>query len=126
MTIAASRTDRKTLSGIRAVLKAANYALRRVPLSRTQIAGRLSMLDSDLITIAAVRGLVLRVRGGALWITQHKDTQDHVVRAGEAFLADRAGPMVIQPLGNVELAVEWPSRGTDRLSPGLEQFELAS
>ncbi len=124
--IAARHIERSSLSSDRAARKAAYYAARNVPLTRMQIAGRLSMLDNGPVTIAAVRGLVVRVRTGALWITQYKDTGDHVLRAGESFSVDRAGPLVLQPLGGTELVIDWPARESERLSPGLEPIELAA
>jgi hypothetical protein len=40
------------------------------------------------------RGWKIHVREGELWLTQHRDARDHVVRAGESFTLDRDGTAI--------------------------------
>jgi hypothetical protein len=94
-----------------------------LPLIEAQIAGGCSLIDRRPLAISAERGLVVRVRTGSLRVTPHDAAQDCVVVAGERFIADRAGLLVICALEATELHVEWPLRGIERLSPGLEPVE---
>lgn len=93
------------------------------PLTHSQIAGGLSLIDHLPLSIAAVPGLVVRVRSGAIWVTRPGEAKDRVVRAGERLVVDRAGALVVCALGTSELQIEWPLRGLARLSPGLEPLD---
>lgn len=95
-------------------------------LDEARIAGRLSLIGRRPLSIAAVPGLVVHVRTGSLWATQHREERDHLVGAGERFVVDRPGPLVVSGLGNTELQIEWPLRGVGRLSPGLEPTASAA
>ena len=48
------------------------------------------------------------------------------VSAGQCFVTDRAGPLVISALGVAELYIEWPLHDIERLSPGLESTVAAA
>jgi hypothetical protein len=96
------------------------------PLTRALTGGRFSLIDSGHVTIAAVPGLAVRARSGALWITQEGDHQDHLVAAGERFVADRHGSLVVSAFARSEVELTWPSRDHDRLSPGLEPFVVTA
>ncbi len=48
------------------------------------------------LTLEDALGTVIVCMEGELWITQHGDTRDHFVRAGEAFTIDRTGRIVVQ------------------------------
>ncbi len=84
--------------------------LQNGPIARANIGGRFSLLGNGHVSIAAARGLVIRVRKGTLWITQAHDSIDHVVRVGEQFVADRAGRLVISAFDRAEVQVDWPAR----------------
>jgi hypothetical protein len=99
----------------------ANTVAAHAPLTRTQIAGALSLIDQRALTIAAERGLALRVLSGFLWVTQNRE--DHIIGAGNRFVAAGSGPLVISALETTELRIEWPLREIERLSPGLELVE---
>ncbi len=43
-----------------------------------------------------IRGATLLVTRGSLWITQHHDTRDFVLRAGDCWVADRDGLTIIE------------------------------
>ncbi|MCL4798948.1 MAG: hypothetical protein KJ025_05130 [Burkholderiales bacterium] len=90
-------------------------------LTKAQIAGRLSLFDRRPIVIAAERGLAVHVRSGALWIAHNRE--DSIVGAGEWFVAERSGPVVVSALEITELDIVWPD--DERLSPGLEPALVA-
>jgi hypothetical protein len=80
------------------------------PIAQSNIGGRFSLLGNGYVSVAAVRGLVIHVRKGVLWITQGNDTIDHVVRAGEHFVADRTSRLIMSAFERGEVEIEWPSR----------------
>ncbi|MCL4801436.1 MAG: DUF2917 domain-containing protein [Burkholderiales bacterium] len=96
------------------------------PLTRSLTDGRFSLIGSGHVAIAATPGLVVRVRSGALWITQEHDQRDHLVAAGEHFVADRAGRLVVSAFARSEVELVWAPYDDDRLSPGLEPVEIAT
>jgi hypothetical protein len=69
------------------------------------------------VSIAAVPGLVIRVRKGTLWVTQAHDSEDHVVDAGGRFVADRDGRIVISAFDRGEVELVWPTREQERARP---------
>jgi hypothetical protein len=87
------------------------------PITRTNTSGRFCLIGNGHVSIAAVPGLVVRVREGALWITQAGDADDHLVRAGERFVADRSGRLVISAFARGEVELEWPTREQERARP---------
>jgi hypothetical protein len=96
------------------------------PITRAHVAGRFSMLGNGHISIAAVRGLVIHVRKGVLWITQGSDSIDHVVRAGERFIADRTSRLVISAFERGEVEVEWPTRERGAGMPANQPLAAAA
>ena len=83
-------------------------------ITRSNTAGRFSLLGNGHVSIAAAQGLVIHVRKGTLWITQHGDSLDQVVRAGQRFVADRTGRVVMSAFERSEVELEWPSHGRER------------
>ena len=66
----------------------------------------------EVLDIRDGQGLVVRCLAGALWITQHGDTDDVVVTAGQCFLLDRRGlALVSAPVAPATLVVEKATRG---------------
>jgi hypothetical protein len=94
------------------------------PLTRTQISGRLSLVERGPIAIAAEHGLVVRVRTGSVWTGQPGHGQHRLVRAGEGFTAHRAGWLVVRAVERSEIEIEWPQLDAERLSPGLEPVSI--
>lgn len=93
------------------------------PLTETEIAGSLSLIDRRPLTIAAERGLVVRVRSGSLRVAQRVGGEAGVVGAGERFIAECSAALFVAALETTELRIEWPLRAVERLSPGLELIE---
>ena len=94
------------------------------PLTRARIGSRLSLVDRGPLTIAADRGLVVRVRTGSLWSSQPGDGEYWLVRAGESFAARRSGLLVVRAIERSEIEIDWPPPGNERLSPGLEPISI--
>jgi hypothetical protein len=94
------------------------------PLTRTRIGSRLSLVDRGALTIAADRGLVVRVRTGSIWSSQSGDGEYWLVRAGESIAARRAGLFVVCATARSEIEIDWPPSGNERLSPGLEPISI--
>jgi hypothetical protein len=123
MTIATAVAHRKSTAPAHQPAPRANSVAVNATLTRAQIAGALSLIDQRALTIAAERGLALQVLSGFLWVTQNRE--DHIIGAGNRFIAERSEPVVISALETTELRVEWSAREIDRLSPGLELVETA-
>jgi hypothetical protein len=102
----------------------ARFRAKDAPLSRAQIGGRLSLVDRVPLTIAAEQDLIVYVHIGSVWATQRGDRQSWLARAGECFIADRTGPLVVRAVERAELEVLWPLLSNERLSPGLEPLSI--
>lgn len=51
-------------------------------------------------------GSVITVLGGIVWLTAQGDEEDYVLTAGERFVAERGGRVVIEPMrGRAAIAV---------------------
>jgi hypothetical protein len=59
-----------------------------------------------LLAIDDGRGLRLRVAAGSVWLTQHDDVRDVVLREGESFVIERRGRTLVQALGPSELRLD--------------------
>jgi hypothetical protein len=61
----------------------------------------------EVLDIHNGRGLAVRCLGGALWITQHGDIDDIVLKAGQCFVLDRPGlALVSAPVGPATVLIE--------------------
>jgi hypothetical protein len=96
------------------------------PLTRTNTSGRFCLLGNGHVSIAAVPGLAIRVRTGTAWITQARDAKDHLVRAGERFVADRAGRLVLSSFQRGEIELEWPAQQRERGIDASRRFAAAA
>jgi Protein of unknown function (DUF2917) len=59
----------------------------------------------ETVTLPDVRGATLRVARGTVWITQEDDTQDIVLRAGDAWTVERNGLTILEAQADVSLCV---------------------
>jgi Protein of unknown function (DUF2917) len=100
--------------------------LKSGPITRTNADGRFSLLGNGHVSIASTPGLVIHVRRGTLWITQSRDADDHVVRAGERFVADRRGRLVISAFERGEVELEWPARKGEHAETAYEPAAAAA
>lgn len=65
----------------------------------------LQLNRSTLLQIDDGIGAEVSATAGRVWITQHRDTRDIELNAGETFIIDRAGPVVISTTGTATLAM---------------------
>jgi hypothetical protein len=65
----------------------------------------------QVIRIHDAVGTRVRCLRGALWITQHRDLEDHFIRAGGALKLDHAGLVLIRAIEPTELALSEPAQG---------------
>jgi hypothetical protein len=56
----------------------------------------IDMTAREAITLQDVRGATLRVTRGTLWLTQEKDRNDVVLRAGDNWVVERDGATVLE------------------------------
>ena len=96
------------------------------PLTRANTSGRFCLLGNGHVSIAAAPGLAIRVRTGTVWITQARDAKDHLVRAGQRFVADRAGRLVLSSFQRGEVEVEWPAPQHERVVVASPRFAAAA
>ena len=94
-------------------------------LTRANTSGRFCLLGNGHVSIAATPGLVIRVRKGQVWITQSGDPQDYVVGAGERFVADRSGRVVVSSFERGEIEVEWPAQRQERAAAATPRLAAA-
>lgn len=67
--------------------------------------------DQQHVAMRDVVGWTVRPLAGTVWITLHDDSCDIVLEAGQSFVVDRPGKMVISAFGEVRVCV---SRGLSR------------
>jgi len=99
---------------------------RGASITRSNTAGRFCLIGNGHVSIAALPGLVVRVREGSLWITQEGDSEDHLVRAGERFVADRTGRLVVSAFERGEVELQWPSRQRESVWAANEPLAAAA
>jgi hypothetical protein len=76
-----------------------------------------TMPRGRLLRIEEGTDTVVRVREGAVWLTQEGDGHDRYLRAGDSFRLDRPGLTIVQALRNTTLSVSVP-----RPAPSLGGF----
>ncbi len=64
----------------------------------------------SLVLSGDARGVVVICEQGALWLTQERDERDHILAAGEQFVVDRRGRVVISSPMESEVALAWLRR----------------
>ena len=60
----------------------------------------LELSHGDLVELIDSRGTTLRVTQGTVWLTQEHDTQDVVLRTGDAWTIERQGLTLVEAQGN--------------------------
>jgi uncharacterized protein YjiS (DUF1127 family) len=60
--------------------------------------GLLELQQGEVLRLRDAGGRHLGVVRGNVWVTQHGDPRDHVLRAGESFAFDRDGVALVLPL----------------------------
>jgi len=70
--------------------------------------------NGELIEMTDARGTTLRVTKGTLWVTQERDRNDIVLRAGDVWTVERAGLTVAEAQGVARICVVGPAAATTR------------
>ena len=69
-------------------------------------AGTIIELDArEAVTLNDVRGSILRVTRGTLWLTQENDSHDVILRSGDNWVVERQGATVLEAQEDVVLCV---------------------
>ena len=58
-----------------------------------------SLAPREAVTLPDIRGATLRVTQGVLWLTQERDPNDVVLRAGDNFVVESDGATVVEAQG---------------------------
>ncbi|HVO89247.1 MAG TPA: DUF2917 domain-containing protein [Casimicrobiaceae bacterium] len=56
----------------------------------------IDLKDREAVSLDNVRGATLRLLRGTLWVTQHDDPQDIVLRDGDNWVVERNGRTVLE------------------------------
>lgn len=103
-------------------------ARNRIPgptLSRSQIAGRLSLVERGTLTLAAGKGLTVHVRTGSVRVAPAPGREYRELRPGEHYAAGRDERLVLSADVRSEIEIDWQAPEAERLSPGLEPLTLS-
>lgn len=95
-------------------------------LTRGQIGGRLSLIESGPLDISAQQGLWLRVRSGFVWVDCVGDGARRPLREGDRFFAERDGRLSIRAVPHSEIEIEWPIVAAQHPSRRPGQASLAA
>jgi Protein of unknown function (DUF2917) len=71
--------------------------------------GAVTLARNQLIRIDHGRGAVIRCLDGLLWVTQHHDSKDYVLTAGENLRIHSHGPALIHAMKPASVRVEAPA-----------------
>jgi hypothetical protein len=61
-----------------------------------EIGTRIGLANGEAVSLSDVRGAMLRVRRGTVWLTQEHDRADVVLRAGDNWVVERDGRTVVE------------------------------
>lgn len=61
------------------------------------------LLRGELLRVSDGPGCEVRVRAGCVWITQHHDNADYIVKAGGTFRIDRLGTTLVTAMADAAL-----------------------
>ena len=71
----------------------------------------------------SVRGVRIDCRQGRMWLTQAGAAADVILQAGQSFVADAGGTIVVQPVPSFD-ATEEAVLGTLTVTPGAARLEI--
>lgn len=60
----------------------------------------------ELLRLHKASGWTLRVLAGTAWVTQDHDVRDIVLQAGESFVLDRDGDVLVSPLKEARICIQ--------------------
>lgn len=65
----------------------------------------LHLRGAQLLRIESAAGWTIRALSGSVWITQDGDVRDVVLDAGQSFIPDRDGDVVVSPFGEARVCL---------------------
>jgi hypothetical protein len=65
----------------------------------------IDLAPRETVNLPDMRGATLRVARGTVWITQENDTQDIVLRDGDAWTVERDGLTILEAQSHVSMCV---------------------
>lgn len=69
-------------------------------------AGEILLLSgAQLLRIERAAGWTIKALSGSVWITQDGDVRDIVLDAGQSFIPDRDGEVVLSPFGDARVCL---------------------
>ena len=82
----------------------------------------LSLVPKQQVKVRAAAGHTLVCHRGQVWLTQHHDTRDVILQAGEAFALDRDGLALVQAFEPSLISIMQTARSPRAAGPvaGLE------
>jgi hypothetical protein len=82
------------------IASTAGHAARLNPAGET-----ISLRRHQHMNVAGAAGWTITALSGSAWITQDGDIRDVVLEAGQSFVLDRDGPVIISPFGDTCLRI---------------------
>lgn len=76
--------------------------------------GRLGIRRSSTLRLDDAQGSLIYVWHGTVWLTQERDSRDHLLRTGDSFQLDRAGMALISSVGDGAVISLTPQRQQER------------
>lgn len=76
----------------------------------------------EALKVEGRRGMQVQVAYGHVWLTQHRDRNDYLLRAGESLEIRNPGPIVAYGLIDSALRFDTPLRARGMLSELVARF----
>ena len=70
----------------------------------------IDLAKRDNLPLRDVRGTMLRVTRGSLWITQENDPRDLVLRTGDTWVVERDGLTIVEAQADIDRLRRWTQR----------------
>jgi hypothetical protein len=74
----------------------------------------LLLQDHEVLRLRDARGARVQCLRGALWVTQHRDPEDHFIGPGDALTLDRPGLALIHAIAPAEIVLSETTQEWDR------------
>lgn len=104
----------RTVDGPRRRMRA--RARPEVLLARDTTEGAFSLFDGEPLTIAAEKGLVIRVHSGCLWVPSSDEHCSVGVSEGDRFVCKRNETLRVLGSRGTEIELQWPARERSSIS----------
>jgi hypothetical protein len=85
----------------------------------------LLLQDREVLRLRDAMGARVQCLRGALWVTQHRDPEDHFIGPGDALTLDRPGLALIHAIAPAEVILSETAPEPDRLPLPLRALRAA-